>query len=119
MTPHEYVIMQDDGPVPFNRSKIDDAVFKAALAARGYDLIMATILAQEVAEAVAVFLGENYDGRPLHIEDIGETVEKVLRGTGHARIASLLKMDDLKPAAADACLCQTEAKQMLVGAAMS
>ena len=123
MTPHEYVITQDAGRAPFERSKIDDAVFKAGLATRGCDLIMATILAEEVAEAVTMFLEGNYDDGPPHIEDVYDTIKKVLIGTGHTRIASLLNMDDLKAAAADVCLCQTEAKQMqrvvLVGAATS
>ena len=102
--------------MPFDKSRIADAVFKAGLATRGCDLIMATILAEEISEAVVVFVRENYDGRSPRIVNVQDIVEKLLIATGHRGVAKRLNMDGLKPAAPDSCfrgtgLEQTQAKQ--------
>jgi len=70
--------------VPFDQSKIADAIFKAAQAMGGADREMAG----ELADVVVLFLEKQYgpNGVPT-IEEIQDMVEKVLIETGHARTA--------------------------------
>ncbi|MHC4137962.1 MAG: anaerobic ribonucleoside-triphosphate reductase, partial [Planctomycetota bacterium] len=79
----EQVRKRDGGLVPFNQAKIADAIFKAAQAVGGDD----RVLAEELAEMVTVFLERNFDDQPPDIEEIQDTVEKVLIETGHAKTA--------------------------------
>ncbi len=102
MAPSKCVIMHEGRCMPLEKSKIDDAVFAAALAAPGCDLILATILADELAQAVTMFLERNCGGCPLHVEDVYDTVEKVLTEIGHEEIAASLNVGDFKPAGAHA-----------------
>lgn len=74
---------RDGRLVPFDGTKIADAVFKAARAVGGDD----RVLAEELAAMVIMFLERNFDDRPPAIEEIQDTVEKVLIETGHARTA--------------------------------
>ncbi|MDK1030378.1 MAG: anaerobic ribonucleoside-triphosphate reductase [Planctomycetia bacterium] len=75
-------IRKRDGRVmPFDETKISDAIFKAARAVGGED----RYLAEELAGAVADFLERHHDGAIPGIEDIQDMVEKVLIETGHAR----------------------------------
>ncbi|MGD2174717.1 MAG: anaerobic ribonucleoside-triphosphate reductase [Candidatus Brocadiaceae bacterium] len=69
--------------LPFDQSKIADAIFKAAQAVGGDD----RMLADELASMVTMLLEKDYDGEPPHIEGIQDTVEKVLIETGHAKTA--------------------------------
>ena len=68
----------------FNKTKIADAIFKAAQAVGGADREMA----EELADVVELFLEKQYgpDGIPT-IEEIQDMVEKVLIETGHAKTA--------------------------------
>ena len=68
----------------FNRTKIADAIFKAAQAVGGADREMA----EELADVVELFLEKQYgpDDIPT-IEEIQDMVEKVLIETGHAKTA--------------------------------
>ena len=70
--------------VPFDHSKIADAVFKAAQSVGGAD----RQLAEELADVVVLFLEKQYgpNGVPS-IEEIQDMVEKVLIETGHAQTA--------------------------------
>jgi len=80
----KYVQKRDGRLVPFDRQKIADAIFKAAQAVGGDD----RVLAEELAGVVTMFLEKNYPpDTPPHIEDIQDTVEKVLIEMGHARTA--------------------------------
>ena len=45
------------------------------------------MLADELASTVTLLLEQNYEGEPPGIEEIQDTVEKVLIETGHARTA--------------------------------
>lgn len=74
---------RDGRIVPFNKQKIADAVFKAALAVGGED----RLLAEELAGVVTLFLEKHYEGEIPGIEDIQDMVEKVLIETGHAKTA--------------------------------
>lgn len=75
---------RDGRIVPFDRSKIADAIFKAAEAVGGKD----ATLAEELSKAVTFYLERTFgpDGIP-DIEDIQDAVEKVLIETGHAKTA--------------------------------
>lgn len=86
------VITRDGRQVPFDRSKIAEAIFKAAQAAGYGGRIMSWILADELAGAVILFLERNCSDGPLYIGDVQDTVEKVLTETGHARVARFVHM---------------------------
>jgi ribonucleoside-triphosphate reductase len=77
-------VMKRDGRlVPFDEEKITEAIFKAAQAVGGEDRFMA----QELARAVVFYLKEKIGDAVPHIEEIQDTVEKVLIETGHAQTA--------------------------------
>jgi ribonucleoside-triphosphate reductase len=69
--------------MPFDRSKIAAAIFKAAQAVGGED----RFIAEELASAVTDYLNRHYEGDIPGIEDIQDMVEKVLIETGHAKTA--------------------------------
>jgi len=77
------VIKRDGSVVPFNQTKITEAVFAAAKAVGGQDYG----LARELADKVTLFLSEHFTGERVFIEDIQDVVEKVLIESGHARTA--------------------------------
>ena len=79
----QYVVKRDGRQVPFNEKKIAEAIFKAAQAVGGDD----RSLAEELAAVVAVFLERKFNEQNPGIEDIQDTVEKVLIETGHAKTA--------------------------------
>ena len=77
-------IRKRDGRVmPFDESKIADAIFKAAEAVGGED----HGVADQLASAVTDYLNLEYEGETPGIEEIQDMVEKVLIETGHARTA--------------------------------
>lgn len=79
-----HVVKRDQRVVPFDRSKISDAIFAAALAVGGED----RTLADDIAELVVNMLSKRFDATtPPGIEDIQDMVEKALIETGHARTA--------------------------------
>ncbi len=69
--------------VPFDRSKIADAIYAAFRAVGEGD----RTLAEELASAVTHFLEEKFVGVIPGIEDIQDLVETVLIQLGHARVA--------------------------------
>ncbi|MFO8007310.1 MAG: anaerobic ribonucleoside-triphosphate reductase, partial [Candidatus Brocadiia bacterium] len=80
----EQVRKRDGRVVPFDQSKIADAIFKAAQAVGGDDRVMA----EELAGTVTMLLEKDADdGSPPEIEQIQDIVEKVLIETGHAKTA--------------------------------
>ncbi len=78
------IIKRDGREAPFNIEKISNAIFKAAEAVGGHDYNTAMNLACKVANEVEKQVGEN--GVPT-VEQIQDTVEKVLVNSGHARTA--------------------------------
>ena len=77
-------IRKRDGKVmPFDKSKIAAAIFKAAQAVGGED----RFISEELASAVTDYLNRHYEGDTPGIEDIQDMVEKVLIETGHAKTA--------------------------------
>jgi len=74
---------RDGRLVPFDKSKIANAIFKAAQAVGGQD----KVLADELASMVVMLLERDFEDDPPCIEEIQDVVEKVLIETGHARTA--------------------------------
>lgn len=77
------VIKRDNRVVRFDKTKITEAIFKAAEAAGGEDKLMAG----ELASAVTLFLRKKFGAQKPSIEQIQDIVEKVLIETGHAKTA--------------------------------
>ena len=77
------VVKRDARVVSFDKSKITDAIFKAATAAGGEDRLMA----EELASATTLFLRKKFGSKSPSIEEIQDVVEKVLIKTGHAKTA--------------------------------
>ncbi|MDI3538526.1 MAG: hypothetical protein PWP12_705 [Bacillota bacterium] len=75
---------RDGRLVPYDRSKIATAIFKAAQAVGGGDRERAEKLAEEVEELLIARFGER---EIPGVEDIQDMVEKVLIERGHARTA--------------------------------
>jgi ribonucleoside-triphosphate reductase len=74
---------RDGSVVDFDKDRITEAIFRAARAVGGKDRRTAEKLADEVTE----ILEEKYAGKVPSVEDIQDTVEKVLIEHGHARTA--------------------------------
>ena len=79
-----YQIRKRDGRIEsFNREKIKDAIWKAAQAVGGTNEAIADSLTDEVLER----LENNFTAGIPSVEDVQDTVEKVLIENGHARTA--------------------------------
>ena len=74
---------RDGRLVLFDEVKITDAIFEAAKAIGGTDRQMAMELTSKVLKK----LQENYNNDVFTVEDVQDTVEKVLIEDGHARTA--------------------------------
>lgn len=79
----DFIRKRDGRIVPFEKSKISDAIFKAAKSVGGQD----RYLAEDLAEAVTVYLNKEFIGKIPTVEGIQDIVEKVLIKTGHAKTA--------------------------------
>ncbi len=79
----KYATKRDGRVVAFNKEKISKAIFKAAQAVGGED----RLLAEELANAVVLFLRKKFENEVPGIEQIQDIVEKVLIETGHAKTA--------------------------------
>ena len=77
------IIKRDGRTVDFNVDKIADAIYKAAQVLGGKDRDMAKYLARQVE----VYLIEICHNEVPTVEQIQDTVEKVLIENGHARTA--------------------------------
>ena len=74
---------RDGREMPFDETKITDAIFKAARAVGGEDQQTALELTTEVLK----MLEELYSGSVFGVEEVQDIVEKVLIEAGHARTA--------------------------------
>ncbi|HIE13598.1 MAG TPA: anaerobic ribonucleoside triphosphate reductase, partial [Desulfotomaculum sp.] len=74
---------RDGREVPFDETKITDAIFKAARAVGGEDRETAMRLTLDVLS----MLKAKYNGAGFGVEDVQDIVEKVLIEAGHARTA--------------------------------
>ncbi len=79
----KYIVKRDGRTVPFDKSKISEAIFRAAQAVGGED----RLLADELANAVVIFISKNFKNQIPEIEQVQDVVEKVLIETGHAKTA--------------------------------
>ncbi|HPP66852.1 MAG TPA: anaerobic ribonucleoside-triphosphate reductase, partial [bacterium] len=79
----EFIKKRDGRIVPFEKTKIADAIFKAAKSLGGQD----RYLAEDLAEAVTVYLNKEFKEKIPTVEEIQDIVEKVLIKTGHAKTA--------------------------------
>jgi uridine kinase len=76
-----HIIKRNGTVVPFDGTKITNAIYKAAAAVGGHDRALSEGLAAQVIELL-----ENGGGTPS-VEEIQDIVEKVLIENGHARTA--------------------------------
>lgn len=77
------IVKRDGRIVAFQIDKIADAIFKAAQASGGKDYGTA----QELAQQVVAYLENELHKEQPSVEEIQDTVEKVLVESGHARTA--------------------------------
>lgn len=84
MTPITQVVKRTGAVVPFNKDRISNAIYRAAVAVGGRDRSIAEELATEV---VAILEQNTPTGYTPTVEEIQDTVEKVLIERGHARTA--------------------------------
>lgn len=77
---------RDGSFVPFNKEKIKNAIFRAALEVL-QDQERADEIAQQITESVVQELSALYKGKILHVESIQDTVETVLMEKGFSQIA--------------------------------
>jgi uridine kinase len=78
------VIKRTGAIVPFNRERIANAIYRAAVSVGGRDKETAQKLSEKVVEMMNKKFPEE---TTLHIEDIQDIVEKVLIENGHAKVA--------------------------------
>lgn len=79
-----HVVKRNGAVVPFNRERITNAIFRAAVAVGGRD----RATAEQLTDQVVALLEQNYTGgRIPTVEEIQDLVEKVLIENGHARTA--------------------------------
>ncbi|MBU2063846.1 MAG: anaerobic ribonucleoside-triphosphate reductase [Candidatus Omnitrophica bacterium] len=74
---------RDGRVVAFDKEKITNAIFKAAKAVGGED----RLLAEELTNAVVLFLKKKFADKSPEIEQIQDIVERILMETGHAKTA--------------------------------
>ncbi|MDU4959848.1 MAG: anaerobic ribonucleoside-triphosphate reductase [Sporomusaceae bacterium] len=74
---------RDGREVAFDEAKITEAIFKAAKSVGGAD----KQLAMELTLDVLRFLKQKYSGGVFTVEDVQDTVEKILIDKGHAKTA--------------------------------
>ena len=79
----KFVKKRDGRIVPFDKEKIAEAIFKAAQSVGGEN----KYLAEDLAEAVALYLEKNFQSKTPSVEEIQDIVERVLIKTGHAKTA--------------------------------
>lgn len=79
----EQIVKRDGRRAPFEIEKIANAIFSAAKASGGHDYDMARDLADQVEKMLEQTAGEEIPT----VEQIQDTVEKVLIESGHARTA--------------------------------
>ena len=77
------ILKRDGREVPFDETKITDAIFKAARAVGGEDRQTAMELTIEVLK----LLKKKYNGQVFGVEGVQDIVEKVLIEAGYARTA--------------------------------
>jgi len=80
----QFVIKRSGDKVPFNRDRILNAIYRAAIAVGGRDRKLAEKLTGQIIEKLETDFGDNI---VPHIEEIQDTVEYILIKNGRARVA--------------------------------
>jgi uridine kinase len=80
----EHVVKRSGAIVPFNRDRIANAIYRAAVAVGGRDRARAEDLADQVTNYLAANIPADHTP---HIEEIQDAVEKILIENGHAQVA--------------------------------
>lgn len=80
----EYVIKRSGAIVPFNQDRITNAIYRAAVSVGGRDQETAEKLSNQVVELLEK---NNVPGGVPTVEEIQDTVEKVLIENRHAKVA--------------------------------
>src|SRR5210317_504932 len=84
MSKFKKVIKRSGTTVPFNRIRVMNAIYRAAVSVGGRDKERAEFLADEVIKLLDFAYPDDH---LLSIEEIQDTVEKVLIEHGHAQVA--------------------------------
>jgi uridine kinase len=84
MTKITHVVKRSGAIVPFNKDRITNAIYRAAVAVGGRDRQRAEFLAGQVVEILEKRCSE---GHTPHIEEIQDIVEEVLIENGHSQVA--------------------------------
>lgn len=79
----EKVRKRDGSIVPFDAHKVEEAIWKAAISVGGKDQEKASTVAKKVVKEME----KKFDGKIPSVEDVQDTVEKVLIEEGHAATA--------------------------------
>ena len=77
------VLKRDGVYEDYDRTKIANAIFKAAVACNGHDYVKATKLSEQVEE----LLNQKFLGKVPTVEEVQNMVEKVLIENRHAQVA--------------------------------
>lgn len=84
MSKFKNVVKRSGTIVPFNKKRIMNAIYRAAVSVGGRDKERAEYLADKVIELLEITFSEDHE---LHIEEIQDAVEKILIENGHAKVA--------------------------------
>ncbi len=79
-----HVIKRSGAIVPFTQERITNAIYRAAVSVGGRNQALAETLSRQVVQMLE---SNCQPGEHPHIEDIQDTVEKVLIENGHAKVA--------------------------------
>jgi len=77
------IVKRDGREVPFNQTKIAQAILRAAQSIGGHDADRA----RDLAAAVTIYLVKKVNGAPPTVDQVHDAVEKVLIEMGHTRTA--------------------------------
>ncbi len=78
------VIKRSGTTVPFNRNRIMNAIYRAAVSVGGRDKERADILAEKVIQLLERTFDDDH---LLHVEEVQDAIEKILIEYGHAKVA--------------------------------
>ena len=78
------IVKRSGAIVPFNPSRIQNAIYRAAVSVGGRNKDMSKYLADKVVEFIEMICA---DGHTPNIEEIQDTVEKTLIKEGHSKVA--------------------------------
>ncbi|PIZ65845.1 MAG: response regulator SirA [Candidatus Marinimicrobia bacterium CG_4_10_14_0_2_um_filter_48_9] len=84
MSPITHVIKRDGSKVPYTKTRIANAIYRAAVSVGGRDKNTPDDLADQVTDLLNQTFGSERDPA---VEDIQDIVEKVLIENGHAKVA--------------------------------